>query len=191
MSMMSLLVTASGEPAAGRSQVSGSSAMSASKFNQTIDDFTGCDGAARVANPVLLVTHQFDGRVQYGKAAEYVDTRCVDYISLVSSGISAGEAAAFLCSSTIPAYRSTELKKIYPQADLMYITFCAYINPDWVDAVAADLGKTLHVHIDGGVDASNYNIGALRGFQPLGMNMLPGFATNTGFGGYGGSFSWM
>jgi len=162
---------------------------STAEFNQMVDQFTGCDGATRAGKACQLITHHFDGRIRMGKAGEFVDTRSVDYLSLIKAGYPANEAGSFLRAMQIPAYKSQELLKIYPDAEFSYITYRAFLNPQFVVNVSEDLGRTLKVRIDAAIEAGTYNIGALNGFNQ-GMGSMPGFAMTSTVGGFSGGWSW-
>ncbi len=163
---------------------------STAEFNQMVDQFTGCDGATKAGKAVQLVTHHFDGRIRMGKAGEFADTRTVDYLSLIKAGYPINEASSFLKSMQIPAAKSQELLKIYPDAEFHYITYRAFLNPLFVINVSEDLGKTLKVRIDTQMDAGTYNIGALNGFQQAGIGSMPGFAMTSSVGGFTGGYMW-
>ena len=170
----------------------GSLVASTVEVNQRVDQFTGCDGATRAGKATQLITHHFDGRIRMGgsKAGEFFDTRTVDYLSLIKAGYPSNDAASFLRAMQIPAYKSQELTKIYPDAEFMYITYRAFLNPQFVLNVSDDLGKTLKVRIDTQMDAGSYNIGALTGFQQAGIGNLGGFAMTSQVGGFSGAFGW-
>lgn len=164
---------------------------STAEFNQLVDQFTGGDGATKAGKAVQLITHHFDGRIRKGKNGEFIDTRCVDYLSLIKDGYPINEAAAFLKSMQVPAAKSQELAKLYPDAEFNYITYRAFLNPAFVMNVAEDLGRTLRVRIDAAMEAGTYNIGALTGWQQAGIGSMPGFAMTSTIGGFQGGWSWM
>ena len=163
---------------------------STTEFNQLVDQFTGGDGATRAGKAAQLITHHFDGRIRMGKAGEFVDTRSVDYLSLIKNGYPQNEASSFLRAMQIPAYKSQELTKIYPDAEFQYITYRAFLNPMFVMNVSEDLGKTLKVRIDAAIEAGTYNIGALAGFTQSGFSSMPGFAVTSSIGGFQGGYCW-
>lgn len=162
---------------------------SSAEFNQAVDQFTGCDGATKSGKACQLITHHFDGRVRLGKSGDYADTRAIDYLFLVKAGYPQQEVSSFLRAMQIPAYKSGELTKIYPDAEFLYITYRAFLNPEFVRNVSDDLGRCLKVRIDANVEAGTYNIGALSGFQSM-IGGMPGFAVTTSMGGFNGSWSW-
>lgn len=163
---------------------------STAEFNQLVDQFTGGEGASKAGKAAQLVTHHFDGRIRTGKNGEFIDTRSVDYLSLIRAGYPANEAASFLRAMQIPAAKSQELAKLYPDAEFHYITYRAFLNPTFVMNVSEDLGRTLRVRIDANMDAGTYNIGALTGWQQAGIGTMPGFAMASSVGGFTGGFMW-
>lgn len=163
---------------------------STAEFNQMVDQFTGGDGASKAGKAAQLITHHFDGRIRTGKNGDFVDTRSVDYLSLIRAGYPANEAATFLRSMQVPAFKSQELSKLYPDAEFMYITYRAFLNPMFVMNVSEDLGRTLRVRIDAAMDAGTYNIGALAGWQQAGIGTMPGFAMTSTVGGFTGGYGW-
>ena len=164
---------------------------STAEFNQRVDQFTGCDGATKAGKASQLITHHFDGRIRMGKAGEFVDTRSVDYLSLIKAGYPSTDAASFLRAMQVPGYKSQELAKIYPDAEFMFITYRAFLNPQFVMNVSDDLARTLKVRIDTQMDAGTYNIGALNGFQQAGIGSMSGFSMTSSVGGFAGGWGWM
>lgn len=158
------------------------------EFNQAVDQFTGCDGAMKAGKACQLVTHNFDGRVRIGKAGDFTDTRAIDYLFLVKAGYQQQEVSSFLRAMQIPAYKSGELAKVYPDAEFLYITYRSFLNPEFVKNVSDDLGRCLKVRIDSTVEAGTYNIGALTGFTNA-MGSMPSFAMTSTIGGFTGGWS--
>lgn len=155
------------------------------RFNLAIDQFTGGKGAQNSQNPRQATPRRFDGRVRIAKngKADFVDTRSVDYLELVQNGISPQDASEFLQFTMEPKSKADALKRFYPDVQFEYVTDRVILNPNWIDAVAADLGQTLKVQIEGGFNQSTYDIMSLTAFQPMGVGMMPSFLmpTNTSY----------
>lgn len=160
------------------------------EFNQLIDNFTGGEGATRAGKATQLTTHHFDGRVRKSKTGEFVDTRCIDYLSLIKAGYPQNEVSSFLRAMQVPEFKSKEIARVDPDAEFYYVTYRAFLNPQFVVAVAEDLGRSLKVRIDAAMDIGTYNIGALSGWQQTGIGQMPGFAVTSTVGGFNGSWCW-
>ena len=154
------------------------------EFNQRVDAFTGGEGATRAGRITQVTLRQFDGRYRASKTGEYLDTRCIDYLSLVRAGYPQADVSSFLQANKRADVRSMEITKVNPDAEFLYITHRAFLNPDWVIAVATDLNQTLEVKIDAAMELGAYDIGSLSGFGPANINNMPSFAVASTMGGF-------
>ena len=161
---------------------------STAEFNQVIDNFTGGDGATKAGRATQLTTHHFDGRIRQSKTGEFVDTRTVDYLSLVKAGYPQNEVSSFLRAMQLPEYKSKEITRVNPDAEFFFVTYRAFLSPNFVMNVAEDLGRSLKVRIDSAMDIGTYNIGALSGWQSAGIGSMPGFAVTSTVGGFSGGW---
>lgn len=145
---------------------------------KAIDNFSGGAGASTAAaqafnaggNIIQFQTIRFDGDVCIGaKNGQPVDTREIDYLGLVANGAQPDNVRQFLdVYQNRPDIQSNDLKTVYPDAKLKYVTYRAYLLPTWVDAITQDLGKGLKVTVDGGVAPVTFNMATLQAFQPIG-----------------------
>lgn len=159
----------------------------AAKFNLAVDKFTGGQGAQRVQQPIQVRTFRFDGRVVINKSglADFVDTRTVDYLHLVQSGMLPGDAADMLQPTLEPKVKCDVLKRTYNDAQLLYITHRVILNPEYVDAIANDLAQTLKVQVEGMYAQNTYDVAQLAGFQP---NVGNAFMATTSYSPYSGHY---
>lgn len=176
----------------GRFVIPGLSKMvvNSAEFNQRIDQFTGGDGASRAGVAVQLTTAHFDGRYRASKTGEYLDTRCIDYLSLVAAGYQQRDVASFLRSMKSPEMRSNDIAKVNPDAEFLYVTLRNYLNPQFVTNVAADMQRVLRVRVDSVMDIGAYNIGALNGFSSVNIGNMPSFAVASSIGGFNNGLLW-
>lgn len=160
------------------------------EFANMVDRFTGGEGARKFPKAYELIVHNFDGRIRMGKTGEYVDTRTIDFLSLTKNGYQQDEAARLLKAEKIPAARSQVIQQIYPEAEMLYVTYRTFLNPYFLMAVAEELNRTLKVHIDAVMDVGAYNIGALTSWQTAGINNMAGFAIGNSMGSFTAGWGW-
>lgn len=148
----------------------------AAAFNQLVDNFTGGKGASQAANPYQLMAIRSDGRVRVTKngVADYVDTRVVDYLHLLTAGVDPKSAADMLQPALDPKIKADALKRSYPEAQLLYVTHRLILNPVWVDGIMADIVPSLRVQIDGSFAPNTYDLSQLAAFQQSNIGFMGG-----------------
>jgi hypothetical protein len=143
-------------------------------FTKLIDDFTGGNSAASVAGADGLGMKQvddlaYDGVIEVGGAgAGFMDTRCVDYLSLVASGAQPANVKDFRkFYLNSPDMNANLLRSVYPnQLKLRYITYRTFLNPEWIDAISIEMSKVFKFQVDGAMEVSAFNISTLKTFAP-------------------------
>ena len=160
-------------------------------LNKAIDDFTGGNAAqsaaAALGNEISQLTDlRYDGVVQMaGATGAKVDTRCIDYLTLLAEGAQPGNVDGFTkIYPNHPEIRAAQVKEVYKNAaDLRYITYRSYMRPEWVEAISNAVASVLHVTIEGTAEVNAYNMGVLKTLSPLAYGMGGGFVQPSGGGG--------
>lgn len=152
-------------------------------FNAAVDEFTGGKGARTAQTPMQTIITRFDGRVRLNKAGrgDFADTREIDYMHLVRSGVKPADVAQnFLNVAQNPSERYEATKRYYPDQELLYITNRIILNPNWLNLAAQDLGQVLHFTLESGFAPNMLDVSTLAPFTPMGAGMMPGFMAATG-----------
>lgn len=151
-------------------------------LSKSVDAFSGSNSATTAYTELLnhglsviqkqVIRYDGDVLLPGSKTGDMTDTREVDFLHLVSRTGNPDTVAQFRqVYPDRPDLQVADLLNIYDRAKIKFVTYRAYLHPNWIAAIAASLGKGIHFQTDGSAAPAMLNIGTIAGFS------------NTGFGG--------
>lgn len=165
------------------------------KIKRILSNFTGGANVKNVQSVVQAIVNSYDGQVETNKGR--LDTRAIDYMFLIDpkgAAVNPDRAGVFLEYADPNDPRAIEkkvaaLEEIFNKSDILYKTHRAFLDPDFVKALAMDMSASINIIIDSYVSNQAYDISGLRTFAPNMGGMFMG-AGNGGGGFMSRGFAW-